>query len=647
MVEEHVMSGILLRGAEPVVRAVSVLMLGVLAGACPGSGPGPDESEDIPFGIGAKADGLCPVDAELCWPEREELAMRRAMEAQDALLSGAGDPGERALQVVAGLRDLSVKLTEEELGRLPALEARASALAGLDPESRGDDDPVLVFLDEAGRAGFTRLSGLYLAAHAVPMGSYVEGEVEGKGDELSGEQGTAPLSANQSISEGLDRLREGGLFGRAYAFLLEVTGVLDDPPSPLQGDILGGPSREERALEIRSRYRWAAARASLMGAAESLIPVAGFWISVSHGVFLDFRNRARQAMEIAALYGVDVREPDNLLLVAGVTSQAMDHRDVLEAMATSLALRTLGQAAVRAGVGVSVEALIRELLHAGVLFMLDGLAAGGRDALARLASQGLEHKVGSHLLALATFGLSTLVDGATRAYVLARSARDAEVFFRPWAQDAMEASAQYLSSDRGLVCAAELLGRLIYADGRVEDREVEFLAAHLLRWHRVDGRWVQSNASERESLAAWAAKAGNPLEADSAALDIEGCIDDIFRGLDPLERLTILADILLVAMVDRDFSAEESRLYQWYVERLTDGMGAANFDLPEDHLAFLERHLAVTLLDQETQDDAAAASQMAGLSVEQRLPYLSSVPPQDLELVACALGSLSCDARGN
>jgi hypothetical protein len=154
-----------------------------------------------------------------------------------------------------------------------------------------------------------RLVGTYVAAYVVPVGAKADATLKGAADDPSGLSEELPEAGiSEGMRESLDMLRNAGVFGKLYAFLFEHTGILDRD-YPLFDEVFPfSEPREDRLERIIELRQLVAARDAAISGAESQIPVARIVVSCSHRKLLDFRNKMRLGIEIASLYGIDIRE---------------------------------------------------------------------------------------------------------------------------------------------------------------------------------------------------------------------------------------------------------------------------------------------------------------------------------------------------
>jgi len=633
----------IIRQGTWILAVISCASLAALWLAACGPTRGDDVAQDVPFGLGGKADGFCDPATQLCWPTEDQQAMKHLFRAQDELLTGDGDPAQAAQALVGSLQTLDHKLTDDERHLVADLANKALTL-----DENADEQTICDFLTAAQDAGVAHLTGLYVAAHSVPIGSVAAVTVDPKADGLGGQQDDyADGGLTTGMRDSLDQLRASGVVGQIYAFLFETTGVLDDLPPVASAAFPYEIPIEDQLETIIDHHQHAGIRASLIAGVEGLIPVAGLVLSFSHKQIMDFRNRARMTIEIAALYGIDIRQGSNLYLVTtSMIDEQTDHQ-VLEAVASNMALRLLAYAAVKKGVGHTVNELVREFLKVGIATLLDRMTSTGYVLAKKLVATQVEHSVASHVLAWLTLGVSVLLDAATTAYVVSRSGLDAAVVFRPWATGMMTTRADYLATDARRRCAALMVGGIIAADGQIDEPEKLLLAAQSGRCHHVgpahsaDSQWSCMSSDDAQTFVETTASVGwgDTQQYQTAMAEVDRCITETFRALPVQERLTIVGDMKVFAAVDGAITDEERARLDRYEEELTDGVGMTNLDLRDDHLAFIRRHIATLLVDGASRVPPDQAAIIEALPLTDRLPFLAQIPSDRIDLVHQVFGA--------
>jgi len=575
----------------------ALVALVVAAGAsCAGDDPGALASEeDLEWGIGGRADGFgCDPASELCWTGTEAEAMRAYQSAQESILLGQADPWAPALAMVETLEALSHKMSEDELEATAALRRQAEGL----PVDAGDEERMA--LVTAGHdAGGARLLSGYLTAYAVPLGQSTWSD-DGAADSWGEEGDELPeVGLTEGMRESLDMLRGSGPLGQTYAFMLEHTGVLEDAPVASNGEFPFDEPREDPVDRVVRRACWATAGWSAVAGAESLIPYAGIVISISHEALMHFRLRARMVFQIAAIYGLDIRDDLNLLLAATALMTSYHLPDIQALWASSMALPVLAAAVERLGTAATVRAAIRTLLLRALASVLESVSVKGAEIVSRLAARAAVRGTGRSILGYATFGLALIGDVALATASTAAIGDHAHYLVRPWGSAMLLEGATTMVDPEARQCEALLLGRAAWADGVVDDDELRLLSAHLGRDAYIDGRYVtmndESEITDQARQAAWPGE-----DAAGAAREAERCVEQHFEGIDDGERLALLSWFLTMAAVDGDLAPREQPRYEELVHQLdgSDWFGDGN-ELEEPHLeAMQQRVLSLLLLDE-------------------------------------------------
>lgn len=577
--------------------------------------------------LGGKADAVCRPSPEpyldMCWPTAHGAAMRRILNAEDRLLAALGDARVDAMGLVEALDQVADRLHDSELVAVDRLRGDAEALASdAAPETRH------AFLADAHAGVLDRLIGTFVAAHVVPIAASA---TAGSAD--SGGSSSLPRRDvfTPGVRQSLDLLRGQGAFGQLYAFLFEHSGVLEDLPE-LDDEVFPfSEPREDRARRIIEHYQWAAAGAALISGVEGAIPVAGIVVSFGHRQWMDFRNRMRMGIALAALYGIDVREDLNLLLVASAVMGATRIPEARAAVVASFVLRTVAYLYARS-IGATVQSMLARLVRTLLARMTVESARLAAAATARTAASS----VSSQVLGLVSFGLSILADAALSSRQIGILGDSVAAAVRPWGSALPTEGAAYCAPE-GQICAALMLGDLAWADGELTSSEVDLLAAHLARPVYQDGEWWQNTAP---TIAFLAREAGRTAPADRAARrdardELEGCARE-WRSLDEFERLTALSNAYTMILVDGEVSGEEQERYDVMLDAIGDRWGWSG-DLRDEHLETMHTALETLLIAPEDLVPEEQAEGVASLTVYDRLPFLTEVSPDAHDTVLSGL----------
>lgn len=562
------------------LRALLAWSLALCACAAPAGPVDPGDAEEVPFGIGAKADeGLCDPLEPLCWSTADAAAMRGAMASLDAL--ALTDDPAAAQTLLDRLDALAHKL---EPGELEALDrAHAEATTADTEEARR------ALAASVQRGVLARPTSMYLAAHAVPLGVAADRGL-GSADAWEDSPEEAPDPAlTEGMRESLDMLRDSGAFGYAYAFMMERTGVLDRSYPTFDEEFPFSEPREARVERIVSRHTWATAGASVVAGAESLVPYAGVVISVAHEALMLFRIRMRMVFEIAAAYGFDVREGHNLFLATAALMSAYELGEIRGEVAGAAALPVLARVVARVGGAASVTLKLWADLARLLGRMTASLLRRGGVVARRAATLATARSAGRQVLGWATFGLAILGDVALTSSTTHRIGEHAGSILRPWGTGMLAESASAIVEPGAADCAARVLGAAAAADGVVTADERRLLAAHLSRPAYDGGAWRRLDAGS--DLARRAGLAARPGATDA-------CVRSHFRGTEPSDRLAILSWVATVHAIDGARSAREQDGFDALVESLS---GSAWFgdgeELDDAWLSDLDTKIDAALID--------------------------------------------------
>ena len=598
-----------------------------LAGACAADSSGESAPQEIEWGLGAKADGVCDSTGDLCWGT-EDL---RAVQAIDRLaidVAVGERPAAAALEeAIARAESLSHKLHDDELIELGAITDRAFS---------GDLDEALAaeLLAELRDETLLRVRGSYLAAASVPTGRAAEATAEGKFDELN-DADEAGLGRDDGYSEGiresLQMLRDLGLGGRAIAVALELTGSLDVDYEVVDRETLAaldGPSRRARIDRASRRYALGAGALGTGTGLISMIPVAGIPLSVPISAAGTTALNSRMTIDIASLNGWDIDEGANLYIVT--MFQISD--DVLDEVRDELAIApTLPSVIRRVGndLGIPVTTTLAVRFSGSVLtyssrFLLKAVG----DALAREAGERAAWAAAEQVVGWATLGLTALAAGAIDAWVTDRLARHVEVVSRPWLVDLPFEGLSYLDDAEARRCYGQSLAAVLRANGPLDERDLRYFASFLVKPYYDDDaeRWFELSHAERLELLR--------LLGSDASNDAS-CLRD-FRREHPVDKLTILSHLYAAAQLGGEPSAEALAIYHEAADTL-DGTGWFNGPhLPEYEIGFVERAVELALAPAEASWPLAYRDAIAELTVEDMLSYLGEVPPELVDDALCA-----------
>ncbi|RLB45280.1 MAG: hypothetical protein DRJ42_30260, partial [Deltaproteobacteria bacterium] len=516
-----------------VIDAKLTLLLAVLTAGCAAPIAPADDATDaeIEFGLGDKADGFCDARALLCWPGRDSEALRRYFSAQDALLVGAGDDGEQARALLLALDEVGHKLEPAEVEALPALRARA---ASADAELTQDERIALVVAVHREAGG--RVATGYLSAHAVPLGASASDDRADDGSRASSD--LPSILTDPDVIDSLRELRGTGPFGYTYALLMEHTGVLDVDVNVWDEEFPFSEPREARISRIIDRYTNLATRDEILINLESLIPYAGIPLSIAHGAIAHFRHRMRMTIEIAAAYGIDIREGQNLLLVTGAVMSTLEIPELRGLFGGVFALPVLAKIAIRVGGVLDPRALLRRLSRRMINALLARLYREGAELVARTTVRRVGVGAARQILGYATLGLTMIADVVLTRAVTRGVGEHVDATIRPWGSGMLTENGAIVAGLEGAQCVAEVLGAAMSIDGEIEEPERQLLAAHLSRSVWTEGRWRPLTDTATYDMQADAAARG------ASRGSLGDCLEDRYRGEPRGDRMAVLSWLL-------------------------------------------------------------------------------------------------------
>ena len=601
---------------------LSLLILLPIATIGCAEAPDPADSPAEPsFGLPGKADeGGCDSTSPLCWTSDDARALRVLQEREDAVLLGLDDATDDALALVSAIDALAHKLPPVSAEMVEALRSQAAAMPA---EAPTEDRAIFVGL--AREVGTAHLIGGFFAAHSVDLAQ--RAEAGDKRDDAAADP-TEDDGLTPDMRDSLRLLTDSGIFGRIYATLLRHSGVLERQYSPWDEAFPFSEPREGRARRIVDRFQRASIAAAIIGNLEALIPYAGIAISVPHEALMLFRYRARMVFELAAVYGLDVREGHNLLLAMGAYTGATELADARVLTAATMAIPLLAQAAARAGRVVwPPDRLAAAILHA-MSGMLQRFSARGAEILARLGQRAALRGAGRQILGYATFGLALIGEVAATAATTGRIGRHAAAMMRPWGGGMFTVGAEWLDNPTVRECAMALLGSAALADGTRHPDELALIAAHIDRHIFVVGEWRPMMRDD------WAY--GRALAALST--DPATCFEHAFVGRPTDERLTVLSWALVTMAIDgRLDEVELTRYAEWTHALRGDGYWFDGAELEDEELEAVRTRIETTFVALPAFIDVVAAQALADLPAEARFEIAPVPDPAVVIDVARAL----------
>ncbi|MBL4689156.1 MAG: hypothetical protein JKY37_31480 [Nannocystaceae bacterium] len=602
----------------------SVLAASLLA---PGCATTEDEDEDIPFGLGGKADSLCAPEAELCWDQDDAATMRELLRAQDDVVLGVASKAA-ARHVIDLARGIKHKLTAEELAALDTIEPEVDGLAEDDIE--GAVEALTVMQAQSLR----RVIGTYYVANMIPVGQLLDSG--GKFDDGSSVNPGATdsetvVGLTEGMEESLRLLRDSGAMGIAIAEMYKMTGVLDRDYElvnainfgefdAVTGNIVPrGISREAKVEHVVGKYRkaagWVGAGAGVVG----LIPIAGIPLSISGETIALFKLHAQMSFEIASIYGWDLREGNNLFLMSMMFMTDGLIAEVGDVLASNvlvpiIAKRVAGKLGIELTTNMAAKIAGRSIT--------DLLAFFSKRAQRQLAEAAIEagvKGVGKQLLGWATLGLTVLVSAGLDYIATDALGRHVATVSKKWLHDLLLEGTSYLAKPAPRDCAMRALAAVAWDDGVVSEREQVLFMAFLAKPYNADEQsWFHLDSTEKvrqsKMLAEW--------KDNDSKDDVKDCLQDEFEGSLDQHRMSLLAHVFSMVQIDQEQTGSEKAFY----DDIRSGLdGSGWFDgeeIDEIKMDYIERAVFVTLNPNtiEVADDLREVTE--ALLVEDVLPFM-------------------------
>jgi hypothetical protein len=587
---------------------IALFLLGAMLGACAApAGDDPSAAEDeLDFGLGAKADeGGCDRASDLCWTTEDADALRLMMRVENDVLLQEGHMPTALGTIVDLAHQVEHKLNEGERAELARLDAEIAAL----PSDMPSEDAIGLLADLE-QSVLRRVEAAHYAANMVPVGRQAEADLAGSADDPSAGGGaSAPSPASRfytpGMHESLELLRDNGALGKAYAWMLEASGVLERDYAVLNATNFGtydpdhdiviplGISRDEQVDRIIDHHKWAAAQIGVVAGAESLIPIAGVPISIAHETYKLFQLHAQMAFEIAAVHGWDIRDGRNLFTVSLMVMTVGTLTEIADVFAANAVLPLIArQVAFRLGVTLPLHELEKQLAQRSISLLVRIFARESQEAIASAALREGARGLGRQVLGWATLGLAVLASGALDYAATVYVGRHVETIAKRWFADVMMDGTSYLSAPAPRDCMFQALSAMAWADGAVAEREKNLFMAMLTKPYRVDERtWLHLDSAERVRQSRGFAEAGRR----NTMGDVLTCMGNQFQRSMPRHRMAMLAHLYAMANVDTAEHAEERGFYDRLMAEV-DGQGWFDgSELDIEQMSYVERSVYVTI----------------------------------------------------
>jgi len=523
-----------------------------------------ERPRDSSFGLPGKGDQSCDPKAPLCWDDADASAARALMEVESEVVIG-----ELPLSaLLEAIEPISHKLEPEEREALERL--RALPEIGRD---EGADAARAERIKELFDGVYGRPLSGYWGAHATLLAQALSPELAEGGEKADGASSAGIPSALPVPSElrpAFETLWAQGPYGQYLVTMLSLTGAAEHRPilTPIQDrDYVSAEPIDLEAARISHRFARYAAMESTLANLSSLIPVVGVWVSVPYGVFGQFKQRMKMAMELATLYGLNPRDPDELLLCVQLLTAAQGYKELFSYAVEAL----VGTQALKIFAERSPELLTDELSERRVTELkrlsLGQFGAIGARIMANILAQAGQGSAKA-LLGQVTLGISAILDVSLDYWNTLVISRELRYALHPWGAASAYEGLSWLAEPGKRSCAYALLTEVSRADGDVNEREAEEMLESLIRpfyMERgpVEGAVVVSAEFTRLERD-WGSflRGGLIIDHLSAALESSPytCASEHFGEESSLTRLTLLAWLEVMAWSDLVISSEEELL---------------------------------------------------------------------------------------
>ena len=598
-----------------------VLVLGCSDGPVGDATGTPDPWDE--FGLPIKGDDPgCNASERLCWPERDGRAFRALMAAEDALLLSSKPPSACAQAIKAALDALRHKLSPgaiDALGRLMTDEQ-------LDRLSTASDVAVR-WLDSLRRDVFAGLYEGYFAAHAVSLGATARGDnkydVFAYAEDFEGGAGLTV-----GMQESLRILKESGVVGHAYALLMAHTGVLDEMYHV--GDLAWPAASpiDDQIDALMAEARWATVRLNTLTNLENLIPFVGIAVSIPHSVIANFRIRARLVFRLMALYGVDIRSGQNLLLASQVLLSALDVFETRLLLGATMAIPIVTGVVVHLTGAVLPQQVFTRYLVLSLRQMLSKLGRLGESVVGRALARAGAEAAGKQVLGYATLGASIIADVTLATIATSRVGTHADMLTRPWLPWSLRYGNKTFHDEDIRTCLFRVFGQISMSDGQLHDQETLYLAGQLERLIYREATWTRLDDYDQQvAIAALSSR------------DSSDCIAQTLSRAGAQERRAIIGLVATLVYVDGAAAPTETSGLEQLIEMLMgdallgDGTALRRVDI-ESMLAQIEASV--------TSDDVMAmifeAGEADGFGGANLILGLERVDELTRDRVRCALG---------
>lgn len=617
---------------RPDLRSPLLPLLALLGAAGCLGGPA---TESGTWGVGENPG--CDPSAEHCWSEDDRAALTSVRNDLDGIVGVLeADRSFRLRTALGRARDLSAKMTDDEVGALDEIELRLASAA-----------PEMTDEDAAGTAGeirdrvIGRLEQGMVQAHLAPIeediAAIADGDLpcEETGVGCAGETSAVPLSIPsrypQGMQDALNQISSSSLFGKTIVGMLLMNGALDMNYKVENARLFGeydersgqiydsGLSPAARVQKIVQHGRGLAGWAGGVAGAESLVPLAGIAISIGHEEYMLFEIHTKMAFRIAEVYGWDVQSGPALISVITLIMEdglLLEGTDILLSnIAVPLIARRLG-----ARFGYNTADQIVSNLTANVSRrLLAIISAKARRKLTREVVKNGTKAVARQLFGWVTFGATVAISAGADYYFTWQLGDRITKAAQRWLGDLLHQGSTYLGGDAARECAFAVWSRAATVDGEVAQEERQLFQAYMANQYWLSEK-VHFGLSTREQTAhaATLRSVWDDRASASAMSDVDACLSDTFASADEEHRVTLLAYVYAMVNIDGDMTAAERDLYASYRAAL-NGSVFRRIDGPL--MDQIERSVVA-----EIRVPGADVAREYGITLNDVIPALATVP---------------------
>jgi hypothetical protein len=523
-------------------------------------------ASDLNFGLPGKADQTCARTSVLCWSESEVALAQTLMEAETAYLTQEGTWD----QIKTALLPLEYKLTEQE----------KKALQEVDPN--WDQAYTLTF---AIHSIYGRLLGGYLGAHSTLVSTlsdqaqtWTNPTLESTKSDASSDSFPNSIRVKPQFEEAFRSIWNTGPMGQYMVFMLYVTGATHTLPTPSRlstRQIAQGRSLDDEANKIIQKYTVYSTLESTFTNLQALIPVVGAAIAIPYGMYAQFKQRIRMTFEICILYGLDLNQPDDLLIAIHLFTAAQGYKDLfassLQALVGIQSYSILANRSPELLSDTFSSTRIQELRG----LMLAQFSIVGVKLMPILLSQSAR-KAGRSVLGQITFGVAALVDIGIDLWTTQSMGRELKWMMHPWGWGLFLEQNRAFNQPDYRRCALLALGSVMSSDHQIDQAEIDFFISSLSRPFQFRSGIVPegifalnqtsldptySNVNQEDQWGIWIDQDEQRVMIEDAVYasyeEIISCLNQTWARTSQFEQLSLIAWLQVMAHSDRNLTEVE------------------------------------------------------------------------------------------